>query len=233
MRNTDSYSVMLNARLSERRYWLRLLSVAFLVVGLFLVGYTTARVYSAYAQNREQLEALDRVIASRRPTLPPDRDPAAARDRGLTLPLESGLVGRIDIERLGVSAAIVHGIDDDTLERAVGHIPGTALPGAEGNVGLAGHRDSFFAGLRDVRKGDRIEVRTPLGSYSYAVSSTLIVEPNDTWVLDPLPGRDLTLVTCYPFSYFGRAPERFVVHAELLGDPAAMARLRGGGAPAR
>jgi sortase A len=103
------------------------------------------------------------------------------------------------------------------LRRAVGHIPETALPGEIGNAGLAGHRDTFFSGLRNVRRGDRIIVTTPGSIAHYEVRSTRIVEPTDVAVLAPTPTSTLTLVTCYPFNYLGAAPQRFIVHAELTG----------------
>jgi LPXTG-site transpeptidase (sortase) family protein len=106
------------------------------------------------------------------------------------------------------------------LRRAVGHIPKTALPGEPGNTGLAGHRDTFFRGLRDVRNGDRIDVTTPGAVLHYDVRSIRIVEPTDVSVLDPTPGSTLTLVTCYPFNYIGAAPKRFIVQAKMaaIGD---------------
>jgi sortase A len=127
-----------------------------------------------------------------------------------------GVVGRIEIPRLGVSAVIGSGVDALTLSRAVGHIPGTALPGKAGNIGLAGHRDSYFRGLRRLRLKDRIEIATPNGRYDYAVDSIQIVDPARGDLLRPTVGETLTLVTCYPFSYVGQAPKRFVVKARRV-----------------
>ena len=125
-----------------------------------------------------------------------------------------GLIGRIDIPRLGVSAIVRKGVDDRTLRRAVGHVPETALPGEAGNVALAGHRDTFFGPLRRVREGDRIRLRTPDGDFNYVVRESRIVEPTDLSVLAPTSGATLTLITCYPFNYVGPAPQRFIVRAE-------------------
>jgi sortase A len=124
-------------------------------------------------------------------------------------------MGRIDIPRLGVSAIVRAGSDTRTLRLAVGHIPGTALPGDAGNVGLAGHRDTFFRQLRNIKTDDLIRIATPDGEYAYRVERTTIVNPQDVWVLDPTDHGVLTLVTCYPFSYVGSAPQRFVVRARL------------------
>ena len=121
--------------------------------------------------------------------------------------------GRIEIPRLGVSGIIQEGADDDTLRVAVGHIPGTALPGPTGNVALAAHRYGYFKGLRYVRKGDEITVTTPGGAFHYAVDHIQIVEITDVEVLDPTVEPTLTLVTCYPFDYIGQAPQRLIVRA--------------------
>jgi sortase A len=105
----------------------------------------------------------------------------------------------------------------------VGHIPGTALPGDEGNIGLAGHRDTFFRKLRDIQPDDEIRVVTPDGTYLYRVQGTNVVWPRDTWVLDDEGEPLLTLVTCYPFTYIGSAPQRFIVRAvELRGAEASL-----------
>ena len=100
-------------------------------------------------------------------------------------------------------------------------IEGTAIPGAEGNAGIAGHRDGFFRGLKDIGPGDVIELDTLKGNESYRVERVWIVDPEDVSVLDPTSTRALTLVTCYPFYYVGSAPQRFIVRAVLAGDKSA------------
>lgn len=128
-------------------------------------------------------------------------------------PLPQSLIGRLEIPRLGLSVMVREGADGGTLRKAVGHIPGTALPGAIGNVGLAGHRDTFFRPLRDIKTGDAIDLQTERGTYKYVVESTKIVTPRDIGVLRASGGETLTLVTCYPFYYVGSAPKRFIVRA--------------------
>jgi LPXTG-site transpeptidase (sortase) family protein len=132
-------------------------------------------------------------------------------------PLPKMLLGRLRIPRLSVAAMVREGADSGTLRSAVGHIPGTALPGKTGNIGLAGHRDTFFRALRNIEKNDTIEFETESGTYRYAVESTKIVGPRDVSVLTAAGGRTLTLVTCYPFYYVGSAPQRFIVRAVQVG----------------
>lgn len=128
-------------------------------------------------------------------------------------PALNAVIGRLEIPRLNLAVMVREGAGEGTLRRAVGHIPGTALPGNLGNVGLAGHRDTFFRALRNIRKDDTIELETTAGTYRYVVNSTRIVTPRDVSVLKASGGETLTLVTCYPFYYVGSAPKRFIVHA--------------------
>jgi sortase A len=120
------------------------------------------------------------------------------------------------VPRVGVEAPVLPGTDEWTLNRAVGHIDQTALPGADGNAGIAGHRDGFFRALKDVQIGDRVDLETTRERQTYRVDQVWIVDPSDVWVLDPTPARSLTLVTCYPFYFIGSAPRRFIVRAVLV-----------------
>jgi len=117
--------------------------------------------------------------------------------------------------RIHLEVPVLEGSDDATLNRGVGHIEDTALPGTDGNSGIAGHRDGFFRGLKDVGVGDAIELEMLNERLVYRIERTLIVDPEDVWVLDPTPSRSLTLVTCYPFYFVGSAPKRYIVRAIL------------------
>ena len=130
-------------------------------------------------------------------------------------PLPTGsFIGSLEIPRLRLSAMIAEGDDDATLKVAIGHLPDTALPWHEGNSGLAGHRDTFFRPLQHIHVGDELRVSTVHGDFRYQVRETMVVGPNDVWVLDSTDRPTLTLITCYPFSYVGKAPRRFIVKAE-------------------
>ena len=118
------------------------------------------------------------------------------------------------IARLEIEVAVLEGTDDWTLNRAVGLIEDTAKPGSQGNIGIAGHRDGFFRGLKDIRVGDILELESIGRVDSYRVERTWIVEPEDVSVLDPTSTPSVTLVTCYPFYFVGSAPHRFIVRAE-------------------
>ncbi|HQT94493.1 MAG TPA: class D sortase [Thermoanaerobaculaceae bacterium] len=124
----------------------------------------------------------------------------------------------LEIPRLGLTVPVLEGTDEFTLNRGVGHIEGTALPGECDNVGIAGHRDGFFRVLKDVTDGDTITLVTLWETMHYTVEDTRIVEPEEIQVLDPTSTPVLTLVTCFPFYYVGNAPERYVVRARLTSE---------------
>ena len=128
--------------------------------------------------------------------------------------------------KLRLEVAVLPGTDDATLDRGLGHIEETALPGAEGNSGIAGHRDGFFRGLKDIQPGDTIEVDTLTRKEIYRVERTWIVDPTDVTVLDPTPSASLTLVTCYPFYFVGSAPQRFIVRAVRVGGQRLTSHVR-------
>ena len=133
------------------------------------------------------------------------------------LPLAEGMpVGRLEISRLDLSVMVLEGVEDSTLTIGAGHVPGTALPGAAGNVGIAAHRDTHFRSLRKIRNGDLIRVTTTEGAFDYAVEWTRVVKPTAVDVLDATSRSTLTLVTCYPFYFIGSAPDRFIVRASRI-----------------
>jgi sortase A len=133
-----------------------------------------------------------------------------------SVPANGTPLAELSIPRLGVSVIVLQGSDEHTLRQGAGHIEGTPLPGESGNVGIAGHRDSFFRPLRNVAVGDDIVLATPAGNVHYRVASYGIVSPTEVSVIDPTSDPVLTLVTCYPFYFVGSAPDRFIVRATLV-----------------
>jgi sortase A len=122
----------------------------------------------------------------------------------------------LSIPRIGVEVPVFDGTDDLILNRGAGRISGTAKPGQQGNIGIAAHRDGFFRGLKDIRVGDRIELRAQNDEFLYAVDNIEIVQPTDVSVLRNRSSSSVTLVTCYPFYFVGDAPQRYIVHASIV-----------------
>lgn len=179
---------------------------------LFL-GYCGYALADAWIFQRLENRDLDRLLRDQRAASGRTPQPSPTVAKLATAVAKGGLIGRMLIPRLLVSAVVVEGIDKTTLRRVVGHIPGTALPGQPGNVGLAGHRDAVFRPLKDLRIKDEIHFSTLNGDFTYVVESLRVVEPNNVAVLAPSSENMLTLVTCYPFFFIGAAPKRFVVRA--------------------
>jgi sortase A len=169
--------------------------------GFVLLGYCGADWIHSRMQQSAGNRELDRILNQQ-----PD---TAARSN---IP-EGDLVGKVEIPKLHLSAVVFQGTTDSTLDKGVGHLDGSALPGETGNVVLAAHRDTFFRSLRNIQRGDEITVTTPTGPREYEVDSTEIVDPADVAVAGPTPTPTLTLITCYPFYFVGHAPKRFIVKA--------------------
>ena len=222
-----------------RRRRSRWLEGGALVIGLLGLGLWSRAVLRSWAfQSTESRklatatsvpEAGPALIPSqeKRATPPGARAPTKAKASKARV----ASLGRIEIPRLGVRAMVAEGTDARTLDLAVGHIAATARPGSPGNCGLAGHRDTFFRGLEGVRAGDRVSFTTPGRTYTYQVEWSRVVEPDRVDTLEPTKVPSLTLVTCYPFTFVGRAPKRFVVRARQVGavEAPVAGRVRGKG----
>ncbi len=177
-----------------------------LVVGTMLAAWSAVTIIEA------------RYYATLRPPLPGET-PGEARPRSATV--ERGAwIGRLEAPSVDLAATVIEGSDDATLNRAAGHIENTALPGQPGNIGIAGHRDTIFRPLRKLRVGDSLTLASRDRVYTYRVTGTRVVAPDDIAVLDPADHPTLTLVTCYPFTFIGHAPKRFIVFADLVRDEA-------------
>ena len=234
-------------RTPPRRRWLAGFEWFFLLVGLaaldtYVWVNTSTLLYQAY-----QDWAFDQTLRGLTPSVPafvadeiswmlggqrekveaPEGAPKFQPAPQGKSPLPSSLIGRLEIPRLKLTAMVREGADGNTLHRAVGHIPGTALPGYAGNVALAGHRDTFFRALRNIKKDDTIDFETENGTFRYLVESTAIVGARDVGVLAASQGQTLTLVTCYPFYYIGSAPKRFIVRAAQVSPIPQRQRLQG------
>ena len=184
------------------RILLRWASFAFVLAGVIAVSYAGYAVLYSQAYQTIELRKFE-------------RNPPRAEPHLLNL---GDVIGEIQIPRLGLKAVIIQGDAPELLDRAVGHIPQTALPGEWGNVALAAHRDRLFRPLRQVHQGDAIVLETASGSFTYQVESTFVVPSSEVGVLWSSSANELTLITCFPFDYIGRAPKRFIVRGREVGS---------------
>jgi sortase A len=205
------------------RYFLGWFRAALLVIAVGALGYSGFVLADTWLYQKQAGIQFNQRLnpALLNPTLlnPTVLNPAMMQPRRPNGPSEketSGLVGRMEIPRLGISVIVAEGTSEATLRRAAGHIAGTKLPGRSGNVGIAGHRDTLFRPLRNVQQGDLITLTTLQGAFHYVVLSTQIVARSDVGVLNSDGREILTLVTCHPFYFVGPAPDRFIVRAERI-----------------
>ena len=178
--------------------WMQRISIA---AGFIILGYCAADWLNSRMQQAAGNRELDRIL---------NQQPETAVQS--TIP-EGDLVGKVEIPNLHLSAVVFQGTSDRILDRGIGHLDGSALPGETGNVVLAAHRDTFFRSLRNIHQGDEITFTTPSGPREYEVESTEIVDPTDISVAGKTANPTLTLITCYPFYFVGHAPKRFIVKA--------------------
>ena len=172
----------------------------FLVFGILALGYACLVFANAHAYQSIEMKKFKQA------ELPLDPHPF----------LDGEVIGEIQVPRLGLDAIVIQGDSAENLRRAVAHLPKSALPGESGNIALAGHRDTFFRPLRDIRLGDEIRFKTYARSFDYVVESIEVVEPTDIRVLESSSGHELTLLTCFPVYYVGPAPKRLVVRARQV-----------------
>jgi sortase A len=188
----------------------------FLLAGVLAVGYVASVYAESFIHQADESRSFERALA-RSPQLAPKTVAELSITDPAIKPRIGSIIGKIWIPRLGITAIVDEGINHKTLSSSVGHIPSTALPGQSGNIGIAGHRDTFFRSLRHIEREDMITLTTLRGEFRYRVVSIKVVGPSDVAVLEADGGSEiLTLVTCYPFYYVGSAPDRFIVRAERV-----------------
>ena len=214
----------------DRMGWLRKIERLLLIFGvLMLVLYTASRIDQTVLSGAE----LQRFKAEQPASASPRAVPLPGAAPDFTLWAEQRIkdyqeslaahfppaLAVLRIPKIHVEVPVLEGTDDLSLNRGVGHVPNTSYPGADGNVAIAGHRDGFFRGLKDIALGDTLEMVTSEGTETYVIDRIAIVDPSDLSVLQPRAHASLTLITCYPFYFVGSAPKRYIVQASVA-DPA-------------
>lgn len=212
------------------RRWTRALEWGLLVVGLLMFGvYLGARIHRSVLSRAEVERFKDKVLEAEKlkagteiVSEKPDfslwsSKRVQAYQESLAAHFAPALA-LLRIPKINLEVPVLEGTDDLILNRAVGHIVGTSKPGENGNVGIAGHRDGFFRGLKDVSTGDTIEIVTPENVTRYMIDEITVVDPSNVEVLAPRAQPSITLVTCYPFYFIGSAPQRYIVRASIMGS---------------
>jgi sortase A len=197
---------------------LRWIERGLLTVGVVLGAWCAAVLVEARFHQTVPVAAPLKVTQRAVPVLPGDPGSSAPHAPAPLAPAVGSVIAKLDAPSVQMTTTVLEGSDDATLSRGAGHIEDTPLPGQPGNIGIAGHRDTVFRPLRRIKVGDPLQITTADRTYRYRISRTVIVGPDDVYVLDPTDRPMVTLVTCYPFEFIGHAPKRFIVQAELT-DP--------------
>jgi len=185
------------------RSWRERISLAFLAVGLALIGYVASQYWRMYyGQRHLQGEWQKQMATAATPGLPPLS--------------EAEMLTRVSIPRINLDAIVVEGATPKQLAIGPAHIAETAYPGDTGNAVITGHRDTFFRHIYELEKGDAVFVHRNGEVFKYEVTGKKIVKPEDVSVLKPTTDPQLTLITCYPTYYIGPAPDRLVVFSRLV-----------------
>ena len=182
---------------------------------LWLVGTACLIVYAAV--QLDTAKAQSTAIESFETSPPEQSQWSASRIKHYAEAKMAGertAIGILKVDAIDLTVAVFDGTDAKTLDIGIGRIPGTALLGEQGNLAIAGHRDGFFRGLKDIKANDKIKVQGKGFTDIYRVTEITIVEPEDVSVLEQTADQVLTLVTCYPFYFVGSAPQRFIVRAK-------------------
>jgi sortase A len=205
----------MSVREGSRGRWLRRTEWLLLAVAATCACYLSG----VYVEGASAAEQANHMTAGTHTQTPPQGlssahnvkvDPNPSRFAAATV------IGKLEIRQIGLSVPILPDYAAKSLLKGVGYVPGTAVPGGLGNVGVAGHRDTYFRPLRNIKPKMDIRMAGPDGVYHYQVDRMEIVTPDQVEVLDTHDRPELTLITCYPFNYIGAAPKRFIVHAHLV-----------------
>ncbi|WP_226670929.1 class D sortase [Metabacillus litoralis] len=185
------------------------LSYLLIVVGLCIVGYAVWEIVDTKMQTSNSLNEAKAIVEA-----PPSKDVFKQEDGTFKPPIGEA-IGILQIPRLKADLPIVEGTDPDDLEKGVGHYKGSYYPEENGQIVLSGHRDTVFRNAGELEIGDSLEMVLPYGSFEYEIVDTKIVEADDLSIITLQNEKEeLLLTTCYPFSYVGNAPQRYIIYAK-------------------
>ncbi|MDN7241628.1 class D sortase [Planococcus sp. N028] len=213
-----------STRRSSRAKRLLLLSLSIVFIGFGLWFSTTnaatlLKGYLLFKTSQADAEAKPQLVIPEVKEQKPDAEPKKPAKKEAVYfeqPEQGENIGELIIPKLDATLPIIHGTDEEELEKGVGHFAESVLPGMKDNSVLSGHRDTVFRRLGEVGKGDLLIVETVAGKFTYKVRQVRIVDEDDRTVIVPKPRATLTVSTCYPFDFVGYAPERYILVADLV-----------------
>lgn len=196
----------------------RMIGFGLLAIGIVLIGYSVYQLHWHHASTEKALAVAEELIAAREESGQNALETDAATTDQASPTSEShyqtdDIIGILKIPALAETYPIIEGTDEEMLVKGVGHYPTTAVPGGNEQILLSGHRGTVFQRLGELQAGDRFIVEMGYGHFEYEMRTSEIVSAEDTTVITPRGEEMLTLSTCYPFSYIGTAPERYIIYA--------------------
>ncbi|SFB16741.1 MULTISPECIES: class D sortase [unclassified Bacillus (in: firmicutes)] len=187
-----------------------LLPLLFIVVGIVIIGIGGWQILDSKTQTEDSLEVAKKIVEKNS-----DLKGTKNKDDEPFTPFVGETVGLLELPRIKSELAIIEGTDEDDLKKGVGHYKGSYYPGENGQIVLSGHRDTVFRRLGELKIGDPLKVKMPYGNYDYEIIGTKIVEADDTSIITlQKENEELVVTTCYPFSYVGDAPQRYIIYAK-------------------
>lgn len=195
----------------------RHLATILIMTGLLILGYGGYQWANSYFKESARLDEASQNISDEVISLKETRDNDDAIDTSIyDLFGEGDTIGVLYIPRLERQIPIVEGTDEEELAEGVGHYEGTGFPGENRQILLSGHRDTVFRQFGELEDGDEFHIKMENGTFIYEIrdEETQIVPADDRTIIDPKREDEvLTVSTCYPFTFIGSAPDRYVVFA--------------------
>ncbi len=190
----------------------------FVLVGLILIGIGVWQFIDVKMQTKASLKEAKEIVSEQQPIgsnqKPNEKDKPKASEKSKA-PKIGDTIGLLSIPKISAELPIVEGTDPDDLAKGVGHYKGSYMPGNHGQIVLSGHRDTVFRHLGELKKGDTLKVNDSKGNYKYEITHMKIVKADDTSIITlQNKQEELILTTCYPFSYVGNAPKRYIIYAK-------------------
>lgn len=192
------------------------LPLMIILAGLLIIGIGVWKIVDVKLQTNASLKQAKEMIAEQQQA---DSLPTATNksEEKSDPPKFGDTVGLLLIPEIKAELAIVEGTDPNDLAKGVGHYKGSYFPGDNGQIVLSGHRDTVFRRLGELKIGDKFELQMINGAFTYEITATKIVEANDTSIITlQNTEEELIVTTCYPFSYIGDAPQRYIIYAKPL-----------------
>jgi sortase A len=212
------------------RFW-KILSLVSLILGIGIILWSLYSIETGSSQVKEQLTLTQKEITYESPageeSVTPSTQRRAVDEEGSMAegspkvlypirPSKGERIGILKLPTIGKTLPIIHGTDEDELEKGVGHYAKSVLPGEPDNSVLSGHRDTVFRQLGEIKEGDPLIVETSAGIFTYQVNEIRIVDRDDKTIIVPADHAVLTVSTCYPFDFIGDAPKRYILISDLV-----------------